>query len=93
MSLLCDKCTGTGRLRSIGGLNKECDQCFGTKVFIAKAEEKVEEKVIDMKEAEVNETLEKVVEIENKTVKTVKRGRKKLDEVLKSMGKIDEHAA
>lgn len=86
MSLLCDKCTGTGRLRSIGGLNKECDQCFGTKVFIAKAEEKV----IDMKEAEVNETLEKVVEIENKTVK---RGRKKLDEVLKSMGKIDEHAA
>lgn len=89
MSLLCDKCTGTGRLRSIGGLNKECDQCFGTKVFIAKAEEKV----IDMKEAEVNETLEKVVEIENKTVKTVKRGRKKLDEVLKSMGKIDEHAA
>lgn len=90
MSLLCDKCTGTGRLRSIGGLNKECDQCFGTKVFIAKAEEKVEEKVIDMKEAEVNETLEKVVEIENKTVK---RGRKKLDEVLKKMGKIDEHAA
>lgn len=91
MSLLCDKCTGTGRLRSIGGLTKECDKCLGSKVIISKAEEKV----VDVKESEVNDALIQVVEIENKTVKSAgKRGRKKLDEVLKRMGKItDEHAA